>query len=308
MGLMNTVDLRRVDLNLLVVFQVLCQERHVTRAALKLNLSQSAVSAALSRLRALFDDPLFVRSREGMTPTPKALAISSRVAPTLSSIVDLIFDDVAFDPQRTARVFHLAMSDDIEMVFAPWLMAQKIREGWSVEFAIHQTNSTLWRESLADPRVDLVVCGAQPEPHAASYQSEPLFSGRYLCLFDAEALGCDGPMSSQAYLDADHVRVSFDLQRGWVDDRMAAMGLTRRTLCTISHFAGLGSLLRGVAAVATIPEHAARAISTATGLATSPVPIESPRFSVSASWSTRADSAPETAWLRAVLKRFAETT
>lgn len=307
MRTINTVDLRRIDLNLLVVFQVLCQERHVTRAAMKLNLSQSAVSASLARLRTLFDDPLFVRTRDGMTPTPKALAISARVAPTLSSIVDLIFDDVAFDPKRTTRVFHLAMSDDLELVLAPWLMALKLAEGWSVQFAIHQTNSTVWRETLADPRIDIVVCGTQPEPQAASYQSEPLLSGRYLCLFDQQALGCSQPLSRAEYLGAHHVRVSFDLQRGWVDERMAALGFTRRTLCTISHFAGLGALLPGVPAIATVPEHAARAIAAMTGLSTSPVPIESPRFSVAAIWSTRADGSPENAWLRGVLQRFAET-
>ncbi len=307
MSAMNMVDLRRVDLNLLVVFQVLCQERHVTRAATKLNLSQSAVSAALARLRTLFDDPLFVRTRAGMTPTPKALAISARVAPTLSSIVDLIFDDVAFDPQRTTRTFHLGMSDDLELAFAPWLMAQKIAEGWTIDFAIHQTNSTLWRDTLADPRIDLVACSTQPQQQGASHQSEPLLSGRYLCVFDPRMLECSQPITRQEYLDAHHVRVSFDLQRGWVDERMAALGFPRRTLCTVSHFSGLGVLLQRVPAVATIPEHAARSVAAASGLSTSPVPIESPRFSVSAIWSARADGSPENAWLRALLQRFAET-
>ncbi|WP_404312779.1 LysR family transcriptional regulator [Agrococcus terreus] len=304
---MNTVDLRRVDLNLLVVFQVLCQERHVTRAATKLNLSQSAVSASLARLRALFDDPLFVRTRAGMLPTPKALAISARVAPTLSSIVDLIFEDVAFDPQRTTRAFHLAMSDDLELAFAPWLMAQKLAEGWTVDVAIHQTNSTLWRETLADPRIDIVVCGTRPQQQGASYQSEPLLSGRYLCVFDPRTLGCSQPITREEYLEAHHVRVSFDLQRGWVDERMAALGYPRRTLCTLSHFSGLGALLQRVPAVATVPEHAARTIAAASGLATSPVPIESPRFSISAIWTARADGSPENAWLRTILQRFAET-
>lgn len=274
---------------------------------MKLSLSQSAVSAALARLRVLFDDPLFERTRAGMTPTSKALAISARVAPTLSSIVDLIFDDIAFDPQRTTRVFHLAMSDDLEMFFAPWLMSQKLSEHWTVDFAIHQTNSTLWRDSLADARIDLVVCGTQPQQQTASYQAEPLFSGGYLCLFDAQALGHSRPITRQEYLEANHVRVSFDLQRGWVDERMAALGFTRRTLCTISHFAGLGPLLRGTPAIATIPEHAASAIAATSGLTTSPVPIESPRFSVSAIWSTRSDDSAENAWLRSVLLRFAET-
>lgn len=303
---MNTVDLRRVDLNLLVVFQVLCQERHVTRAAMKLNLSQSAVSAALARLRTLFDDQLFVRTRAGMTPTPRALAISARVAPTLSSIVTLIFDDVTFDPMRTSRIFHLAMSDDLEAVIAPWLIAEKLANDWSVDFAIHQTNSTLWRETIADARIDAVV-SLTPHEQSASFQSEPLFSGNYLCLHDASVTGGAKPLTQRQYLEGNHVRVSFDLQRGWVDERMAAMGHARRTVCTISHFAGLATLLRSVPAIATIPGHAARALASASGLVTSPVPIETPRFSISAIWGTRSDGTPENDWLRGVLKRFAES-
>lgn len=304
MSTMNTVDLRRVDLNLLVVFQVLCQERNVTRAAVKLSLSQSAVSAALARLRVLFDDPLFMRARGGMVPTARALAISARVGPNLASIGEVIFDDDAFDPLRSTRVFHLAMSDDVEAVLAPWLITERLTHGWTIGFAIHQTNSTLWRETLQDPRVDAVVA-LTPQQQPASTQSEPLFSGTYLCLFDRDSVGCSLPMTRQEYLESDHVRVSFDLQRGWVDDRMAELGRTRRTVCTISHFGGLATLLRAVPAVATIPEHAARAIAGATGLDTSPVPIEAPRFSISASWSTRSDGSSENAWLRGILKRFA---
>ncbi|WP_172801982.1 LysR family transcriptional regulator [Agrococcus carbonis] len=300
---MNTVDLRRVDLNLLVVFQVLCQERHVTRTAVKLNLSQSAVSAALARLRRLFDDPLFVRERSSMVPTSKALAISSRVGPTLASLVDLIFEDVAFDPHRSQHVFHLAMSDDLEMVLGPWLVRERLAQGWAVDFAIHQTSSARWRQALEDRRIDTVVC-LSPAERAASFQSESLFSGGYLCLFDADALGVR-TISRQQYLEGHHVRVAFDLQRGWVDERLASLGHARKALCTISHFAGLAPLLRSVPAVATIPEHAARALAATTGLATSPVPIETPRFSISAIWGTRTDTAPESVWLRDNLKRFA---
>lgn len=307
MTTMNTVDLRRVDLNLLVVLQVLAQERHVTRAAMKLNVSQSTVSAALARLRVLFDDPLFVRSRAGMTPTAKALSITARLGPTLSSIVRLIFQDIEFDPRRSGRVFHLAMSDDIEMVLAPWLVEQKLAHDWSVGFAIHQTNSALWSEALADPRIDAVACHAPQQQQSASHQSEPLFSGSYLCLFDAGITGWSAPVTREQYLEAHHVRVSFDLQRGWVDELMGALGHTRRTVCTISHFAGLPTLLHGAPAVATIPAHAARAMASASGLATSPVPIDPPRFSVSALWNARSDGSPENGWLRGLLKRFAET-
>ena len=178
MAVINPIDLQRVDLNLLVVFQALMQEGSVTRAGYKLSLSQSAVSAALSRLRKLFDDPLFERTRSGMAPTPKALALSLSLRPSLSTIASVILDDVEFEPWQSDRTFHLAMSDDIEMLFGPWAARQKLDHDWKVNFAIHQTNSHLWRSSLDDPFIDLVLT-TTPAYSTADFRSEPLFSCDY---------------------------------------------------------------------------------------------------------------------------------
>lgn len=306
MAVMNAVDLHRVDLNLLVVFQVLHQERHVTRAAKKLNLSQSAVSAALSRLRVLLDDVLFVRTRDGMTPTSKSLAIAAQIAPALTTIFDSIFEDVTFDPHGSRRTFHVAMSDDIEIALGPWLIEQKREHGWSVQFAIAQTNSALSRTALDDQRVDAVL-SLPRQSDAAGLHSEPLFSGGFLCLHDPRQTGWAGEITTADYLDAQHIRVSYDMQRGWVDEHLAALGRARSTLLTTSHFAVLPRLLQSAPAVATIPAHAATALAASSGLRTSRVPIEAPRFSVSASWRTAVDGSPENHWLREQLKRFAAT-
>lgn len=303
---MNVIDLRRVDLNLLVVFQAVMQEGSVTRAAVKLNLSQSAVSAALARLRMLFDDPLFERSRAGMLPTSRALEISARLAPTLTSIADVIFEEPEFEPTSSNRIIHLAMSDDLEIVLAPWLAQRKLARGWSVEFAIHQTNSTLWRESVENSRNDVALT-MTPGQQSATFQSEPLFSSGYLCLFNPRLLQLSDPITHEEYVSVDHVRVSFDVQRGWVDDLLAARGYKRRTLCAISHFSGLTPIVSAAPVIATIPEHAARALADLAGLAVSPVPIHAPRFTISAIWNTQVDGLPENIWLRKTLSEFAQT-
>ena len=306
MPIMNVIDLRRVDLNLLVVFQALMQEGSVTRAAVKLSLSQSAVSAALARLRQQFADPLFERSRAGMVPTARALAISARVAPTLSAIAEVMFEDDEFDPKRSTRVLHLSMSDDVELVLAPWLAQQKRLHRWGIQFSIRQTNSTLWRESVEQADNDLTIAMLAGQPGAA-VQSEALFSGSYKCLYNPELLELSDPVTYEEYVSVDHARVSHDVQRGWVDDLFAARGHQRKTLCSISHFSGLSTLVKKAPVVATIPAHAAAALSAVAGLRVTEVPLPAPRFTISCAWHARTDGSPENTWLRGILSDFARS-
>lgn len=300
---MNSNDLRRIDLNLLVIFQALMQEGNVTRAAAKLSLTQSAVSAALARLRGLFGDPLFERSRTGMLPTWRALEISGRLGPALASISDVIFEGTEFEPTQSTRILHLAMSDDLELVIAPWLALRKEQLGWTVDFAIHQTNSTLWREAAESPRNDIVLV-MTPAQIPAEFHAETILNGGYVCLYNPDLLEFSTPITYDEYVSAKHVRVSYDVQRGWVDDQLAAKGHKRKTLCSISHFSALPTLLARVPAVATFPEYAARAVADSTGLQLSPAPVQAPLFTISAIWTTRVDGAPENAWLRKLLAEF----
>jgi len=301
----NRVDLHQVDLNLLVVFQALMQEGSVTRAGYKLSLSQSAVSAALGRLRKLFDDPLFERSRSGMTPTPKALSLSLSIGPSLSTIASVILDDVEFEPWQSSRTFHLAMSDDIEMLFGPWVARQKLDHNWSVNFAIHQTNSHLWRTTLDDPLIDVVLT-TTPAHMAADFRAEPMFSGDYRCVHNPRLLNLSNPLTAREYIETRHLRVSFDLQRGWVDEVLAAMGHQRNTLCTISHFSGIGPILLDLPVIATIPEHVAVRAGEMYGLRVSPVPLQMPRFTISALWRTEVDGLIENQWIRELCNTFVQ--
>lgn len=305
MASINRIDLHQVDLNLLVVFQALMQEGSVTRAGYKLSLSQSAVSAALGRLRKLFDDPLFERSRSGMTPTPKALSLSLSIGPSLSTIAAVILDDVEFEPWQSSRTFHLAMSDDIEMLFGPWVARQKLDHNWSVNFAIHQTNSHLWRKTLDDPLIDVVLT-TTPAHMAADFRAEPMFSGDYRCVHNPRLLNLSNPLTTREYIETRHLRVSFDLQRGWVDEVLAAMGHQRNTLCTISHFSGIGPILLDLPVIATIPEHVAVRAGEMYGLRVSPVPLQMPRFTISALWRTEVDGLIENQWIRQLCNTFVQ--
>lgn len=124
---MNRNDLRRVDMNLLVIFETLMFEKNLTRAGEKLFLGQPAVSAALARLRDLFDDPLLVRNGRVLEPTPRALAILKELQPAMDTISGAVSRAKDFDPSISRDVFRIGLSDDAEFGLFPPLLKQ-IRE------------------------------------------------------------------------------------------------------------------------------------------------------------------------------------
>jgi DNA-binding transcriptional LysR family regulator len=120
-------DLRRLDLNLLVAFQVLVREKSVSRAAERLFLGQPAVSGALARLRDLLHDEILVRTGRGMEPTAKALTLYAQLTPALEQIRATLFEQPAFDPAKETRTFHVGMRDWVEMWLMPELIAHRRR-------------------------------------------------------------------------------------------------------------------------------------------------------------------------------------
>ncbi|WP_446429681.1 LysR family transcriptional regulator [Leucobacter sp. 1207-22] len=300
---MNVIDLKGVDLNLLVVFHTLMQERNVTRAAEKLHLTQSAVSAALSRLRAALGDPLFERGRGEMTPTPHAVEIAGAISSALGGLSQVFHPKATFDPVTSTRTFHLAMSDDIEAVVAPWLLRRTLDEGWRVRFAVHQTNSRLYEEALATGGNDVAIC-VTPLDRSAAHRVQPMFAGSWLCLYASTWRQRTGPITRKEFAEVPHIRVSFDAQRGFIDDLLESATSLRHMPLSITHFAGLGAVLKSSPAIATLPDYAARAFAAAEGLRCSPVPVPVPAFTVSMVWRAETDSDPALAWLREVLGEF----
>lgn len=305
MVIINETNLRKVDLNLLVVFHVLMQERHVTRAAAKLYITQGAVSAALGRLRLIFDDPLFEKSRSGMVPTAKALAIAPRIGQSLKMVSDLMFEDEQFEPTTSNRTFHIAMSDDLEAIFVPKIVNQAIRSSWNVKFSFHQTNSLLWQEALDDPRMDLVICATPPQVPAA-YHHSILFASSYSCLYDGRRMKLSDPLTLEDFANSGHLRVSYDAQRGFVDEILETQGYERKAVASISHFAGAVAVLRTADLIATIPTYTAKAFSDAVGLTMSPPPVPMPRFTISLLWEVPKETQPEHVWLRKTVEACAD--
>jgi len=146
---MNRNDLRRVDMNLLVIFEALMFEKNLTRVAEKLFMGQPAVSAALGRLRDLFDDPLLLRNGRGMEPTPRAVAILKELQPAMDTISGAVSRAKDFDPSTSCAVFRIGLSDDAEFGLFPPLLSQLREEAPGIIVVVRRANYLLMSSSGA---------------------------------------------------------------------------------------------------------------------------------------------------------------
>lgn len=297
MTIINVANISRMDLNLLVVFQCLMNERSVTRTAEILSLTQGAVSSSLKRLREQFGDDLFVRGTGGMSPTRRALELAPKVSEALGAVSTLIDGRRQFAAETSRRVFNIAMSDDIESCVSPMLVNEAQSRGLSVGFAFHQTNSSLWKTAFDEREVDLVLC-SEPKALSSRYSSQILFSSSYSCLYDGVRLNLKSPITRDEYLLHHHVRVSFDGRRGFVDDLLENEGIARRVSASFTHFSGMLGTLVYSDAIATLPTFAAHAYARIARLTVSPVPITVPAFRVFMIWKAAQNDDEQNAWLR----------
>lgn len=302
--MINAIELRKVDLNLLVIFAVLFHERSVKRAAQQLFLGQSAVSMALRRLRDLFRDELFVKAPGGIEPTARAVAIAPRVTESLELVRCAVSDLAAFDPATSKRVIRLAMSDDVALWLLPALVDLCRAKAPGVVLSVQVCNWYSGLGLLERDDADLAV-GLFPAP-GSSYFAHRLVTQRFLTVFDRRALG--GALTRSRFLATPHALVSFrgDLT-GLVDERLAEQRASRTTVVTVPTFALLGPLLRGRPVLATVPESAARVLATLHGLTVEAPPIELAPYDVAMVWHVRASRDPGHSWFRKQLRVLADT-
>ncbi|WMD22058.1 LysR family transcriptional regulator [Achromobacter seleniivolatilans] len=294
----QTNNLRAVDLNLLVVLDALLHERHLTRAAGRLHLSQPAVSHALGRLRALLADPLFERTRGGLRPTPYALALESPLQDVLAQVRRLLSGAV-FDPATSRRVFRLAMSDYGASVVLPELMRGLRRDAPGTDVEVTSGSRSAMIAGVADGQLDLAfaVFGETP----AVIRRQILFEETFVCVVDAAENGAE-PLTFEQYLERPHVLVAAgaDQRAGEVDAALAKTGRSRRVALRLPHWAAAATVLRGTDLVLTV---AKRAVSdtAAQGLAITQAPFPIAPLNFEMLWHEREDADAGLCWLRTLM-------
>lgn len=257
---MNRNDLRRVDLNLLIVFETLMHERSVTRAAEKLFLGQPAISAALSRLRTLFDDPLFVRTGRSMEPTARAQEIFAHLSPALDSISTAMSRASEFDPATSTAVFRIGLSDDVEFGLLPPLLRRLRAEAPGIVLVVRRANYLLMPNLLASGEISVGVSYTDELPANAKRKTVRRSKPKIL-----RADSAPGQLTLDDYCARPHALVSFagDLS-GFVDEELEKFGRKRKVVLAVPQFNGLGTLLAGTDIIATVPDYAAQALIAAT--------------------------------------------
>lgn len=289
------------DLNLLRVFDALMHEGKVVAAAARLGLSPPAVSNALGRLRRATGDPLFVRSAQGMLPTPHAQMLAQTVGPALQALQQALASPRAFEPMATERRFRVAMTDIGEIVFLPRLMQVLQAEAPQVAIQTLRNAAAQTRDDMARGGVDLAV-GWLPDLDAGFHQRR-LFEQRYVCLMAAGHALSRGRMTLDRYRKAQHLVV---VAEGTGHDRVARqlrqIGAQVLVPLALPHFVAVPWILRDSPLVATVPLKLAQQVAAPLGLVMRDLPRDLPLdlspFEVNLFWHERVHRDPGHRWLR----------
>jgi len=298
------VDIRKVDLNLLVALDALLAERSVSRAALRLHLSQPATSALLARLRDLFGDPLLMRSARGMLPTPRALELLGPVRAVLHEIDAIVQPQSAFDPAKAVYTFTLSASDYVEYTLLPALVDYLEQHAPGVQLAVRPLDLQLVAKQLENGDVDLCVTGLQNA--APGLHVRPLYTERIVSVVRREHPVAELPLTLDAFCNLEHIQVSV-LGSGFsnrIDAALTALGRTRRARLTVPHFLLIPEIVARSDMISALPERLARGYQDR--LRILQIPLEVPGFTVGEIWHERNQRDPAQRWLREVLLQLSQ--
>lgn len=298
---MHSVQLSGVDANLFVVLHALLETAHVGRAARRLGLSPSATSHALSRLRDLLGDPLFVRAGRRLVPTPRALELKDELARAVESLEATLRPRGAIDPATLARSFRIETTDHVQFVLIRALDAIARKESPRVDIFLKSLEpETLAR--LRDGSIDLAIAvygDVDPD-----IEKRVLFQDRLVAVVRKGHPACRGAMTAARFAKADHLLVAPNgTPTGLVDRLLAERGLTRRVARTSSSFLDVAFLLSETDYLVSLPESLVRPLTERLGLVVLPLPLTLPSFAISMIWHRRHTSDPAHVWLRNAVER-----
>ncbi|ADU71598.1 LysR family transcriptional regulator [Pantoea sp. At-9b] len=303
MEIINENDLSRVDLNLLVVLLVMYDTRSVTGAAQRLYLGQPAVSAALKRLRELFGDPLFVRSSQGMMPTPRAERLVQQCAPLLQDLHRVIFSTPAFNPRTDRYSFRLGMSDWIEQWLMPDLLAELMMEAPGVDITVLSADPWQAVPLMEKQLADVVVTVGNPVSRDLT-RAEIAHAG-FSTLWDSEQIPLTTTLTLAEFVRYEHVLVSYrGANESALDEQLQQQGAARRVRYVTPHFSALPMMLKRLPLFATVPQGLVRNWCERFALRAAPVPVVMPDYSLSLLWHNARHEDDAHRWMREKLRQL----
>jgi DNA-binding transcriptional LysR family regulator len=299
------MNITGIDLNLLIAFEALLDERHVGRAATRVGLSQPAFSNAIGRLRSRLDDPLFVRTARGMIPTKRAEQLGGSIRSALSILRQTLEAPRFFDPSASEQRFRIAMSDDVELRLVP-LLARSMQSGkWQIQTRRLDGIFAIPEADLRNGTLDLAI-GYFPDARTLppSFVMETLSEERNVVIARRGHPAFRKNLTLKRLVQLEHAAVMYRNEPwGLIDNELAARGFRRNLRLALPHCL---SVLHAVASsnlVACIQESLVCAFGPALGVVAHQEPIGLPPFVLRMVWHRQRSDDPAQIWLRALIQK-----
>jgi len=291
------------DLNLMVIFDAIMQEQSVSIAAERLSMTQPSVSNALSRMRHVFKDPLFIKDGRGIKPTPFANSLWLEVSSSLNIISDVV-SPKTFIPHYAKRTFRIALTDGLVSLL--WVELRKVIEQTAPHINIHAVPYTMNGESLLmNAQVDLI---ADYVPELGRYiQRQHLCNNYFVALMSPEHPLVHKEFDIKALVNSDNLLVSLSGDAsGIVDIKLAEQNLTRRIAMTTNSFSSAMSLIKQTSLICVLPYAIAFEHLKNGSLIAKSVPIDIPPAEISMAWHNRSNRDVGLTWLRDTISQIVQ--
>jgi len=310
--MLNEIDLSRVDLNLLVLFEAVLEERHVGRAADRLSLTPSAVSHGLGRLRRLLNDPLFLRTPKGVVPTARATELAAPIAEVLARVRSVISTAEPFDPARSTRRFTIGAPDGVSAVFLPPLLAELRQAAPGIDISVRQLLPTpgetsperAWRFAFAELEaraMDIAIIPFDDIP--VRFFERTLYEEDFVVAMRAGHPFGDDPTLAR-YCAMQHLVVSLTGDaHGFVDEVLARQGYSRRIALTVPNFMFALAVIAETDLISALPRRFVAMHAARFGVVGLEAPLSLGRFRLNAAVPKVAMMDMGLAWLFDVLGR-----
>jgi DNA-binding transcriptional LysR family regulator len=299
----HTVNIHGIDLNLLLAFEALVEERHVGRAAKRVGLSQPAFSNAIGRLRTRLDDPLFVRTSQGMMPTPRAERLAGPIRSALAQLRQTFEGPQTFDPSTGVQLFRIGLSDDVELRLVPLFARSMLSGDLQLQTRRLDWLFTVPEDELRNGTLDLAI-GYFPDARYLSPNlvMETLSEENNVVIARRGHSIWKHKLTLERFTRLDHAAVIYRNQPwGLIDNELATRGLRRRLRLALPHCL---SVLRAVASsdlVACIQESVVRGFGEGLDLRSCAEPLGLPPFALRMVWHRQRNDDPAQLWLRKLI-------
>jgi DNA-binding transcriptional LysR family regulator len=294
------MNIRDLDLNLLIVFDALLRTRSVTRAAAELSMSQPATSFALNRLRSMLGDPLFVRTARGIHPTPHAEHLAGPLTAILERIRADLLQQPTFEPDAAERTLTLHMPDIGELVFLPSILKRLAAVAPNISVRTVNLPIADIEPALRAGTVDLAL-GFFPQLQSAALYQQRLFTHSFVCVVRRHHPAIGDKLTRKQFLDSDHAVVAGGNADDSLDAELRDQGMSRRVVLRVEHYLALPTILSESNLIFTVPYAIGAGLAKLADIKLVQPPFKAKPRVVKQHWHSRFHHDPANRWMRGIV-------